>query len=479
MKSTLHNLHNQPNLELTRAATLPELHERIAKFQTLPKKKLRERVQLPGSRLPISTSPTLSDAQSHLKTQRKNLLARLLSRGPFKRESRSHARPMDISSNNDHFVAQPQDGSQSQIIFFQPVTEPFGHADNQHPGNRPSATRESSSYVSFDGASSTVRQSVRESWSKKLWDKFSHLLVSSSRASSLKIGTKAQTTPQVLAHTSLSQGGEIRPKTITPRTSKAGGTSTPKKAAIPDCPPHGKLWQFNKKQTQLHRHRMHTMGLPAARSAILETPASRTASWAESISSIPHKSQADTETVEEANDLNRVLFQGSNIANALSDLSRFRGEAWRRDRGKGKVEPGSTQSEPLTRTRSQQQYLANREAERQAHRDRNISRTKAKAKMMKEKADQQAAQFMKLNTLHSKKACLLSKWSKRDQLELELLRMQLGVRGAKNSWKMSDLRRLSLGDLEELRQSLLPTAKVARKQPKMTVYRLLDGLGRS
>lgn len=471
MKSTLHNTRNQPNLEFMRAATLPELHERVAKLRTLPKKKPRERVHLPGSRPPISTSPTLSDAQSHLKAQRKNLLARLLSRGLFKRESQSHTRLMDISINNDHLVAQPQDGSQSQIIFFQPVTEPVGRADNQHPGNQPSATRESSSYVSFDGASSTVRQSVRKSWSKKLWDKFSHLLVSSSRASSLKIGTKVQTTPQVLVYAPLSQDGEIRPRTITPRADKAGGTSAPKKAAIP---PHDKLRQFNKQQTQLH-----TMSPAAARSPIVETPASRTTSWAESISSVPHKSRSNTQTIEESTDLDRVLFQGSSIASALSDLSRSRGEAWRQDRDKEKVEPESTQSEPLMRTRSQQQYLANREAERQAHRDKNISRTKAKAKMMKEKADQQAAQFMKLNTLHSKKACLLSKWSKRDQLELELLRMQLGVRGAKNSWKMSDLRRLSLGDLEELRQSLLPTAKVARKQPKVTVYRLPDGLGRS
>lgn len=468
MKSTLHNPRNQPNLELTRAATLPELHERVAKLRALPKKKPPERVHLPGSRPPISTSPTLSDAQSHLKAQRKNLLARLLSRGLFKRESQSHTRLMDISINNDHLVAQPQDGSQSQIIFFQPVTEPFGHADNQHSGNQPSATRESSSYVSFDGASSTVRQSVRKSWSKKLWDKLSHLLVSSSRASSLKIGAKVPTNPQVLAYVSLSQGGEIRPRTIAPRADKAGGTSTPKKAVIP---PHDKLRQFNKQQTQLH-----TISLAATRFPIVETPASRTTSWAESISSVP---RPNTETVEESTDLNRVLFQGSSIASALTDLSRSRGEAWRRDRDKGKVEPGSTQSEPLMRTRSQQQYLANREAERQAHRDKNISRTKAKAKMMKEEADQQAAQFMKLNTLHSKKACLLSKWSKKDQLELELLRMQLGVRGAKNSWKMSDLKRLSLGDLEELRQSLLPTAKVARKRPKMTVYRLPDGLGRS
>lgn len=444
--------------------TLPELHERIAKFQTLPKK-LQKTIQLPKSRPPISTSPTLSDAQSHLKAQRKNLLTRLLSHGPFKRESRGHAKPVDTSSSNNDIVEQSQDGS--QIIFFQTATVPFGSTDNQHPGNQPSATQESSSYVSFDGASSTVRQSVRKTWTKKLWDKFSHLSVSSRRNSSSKIEKKPRANPQISTYTESPQAREIQPKTVTvtSKATKAGSASALKKVVISDSPPHDKLRQLGKQQTQSQKYQIHSMNLPTPRFAIVETPESRTASWAASVSSGLRKSRTDMET-EEATDLNEALFQGSIGVGALSDLSYFRGESWRRSKGKEKAELGSTQSEPLTRTRSQQQYLSDREAERQAHRDKNISRTKAKAKMMKEKADRQVAQLMMLNKLHSKKACLLGKWSKRDQLELELLRMQLGVRGAKNTWKMSDLRRLSLGDLEELRQSLLPTAKVARKQPK-------------
>lgn len=444
--------------------TLPELHERIVKFRALPKK-LPETIQLPKSRPPISTSPTLSDAQSHLKAQRKNLLTRLLSRGPFKRESQSHTRPTDTSSNNNDLADQSQEGS--QIIFFQTATVPFGSADNQRPGNQPSATQESSSYVSFDGASSTVRQSVRKTWTKKLWDKFSHLLASSSRTSSSKIEKKTRANPQIPTYTVLPQAREIQPKTIavTSEAIKAGNVSAPKKVVTSDSPPHDKLRQLGKQQTQSQKYQTHPMSLPTPRSAIVETPASRTASWAAGISSVLQKSRADMET-DEATNPNDVLCQNSSGVGTISDLSCFREESWGRSQGKERAKLGSTQSEPLTRTRSQQQYLANREAERQAHRDRYISSAKAKAKMMKEKADQQAAQLMMLNKLHSKKACLLGKWSKRDQLELELLRMQLGVRGAKNTWKMSDLRRLGLGDLEELRQSLLPTAKVARKQPK-------------
>lgn len=444
--------------------TLPELPERIAKFRALPKK-LQETIQLPKSRPPISTSPTLSDAQSHLKTQRKNLLTRLLSRGPFKRESRSYTKPIDTSSSSKNLAEQSLDGS--QITFFQTATVPFGSADNQRPGNQPSATQESSSYVSFDGASSTVRQSVRKTWTKKLWDKFSHLLASSSRASSSKIVKKTRANSQISTYTALTQAREIKPKTITaaPGVIRAGNVSALKRVVTSDSPPHDKLRQFDKQQALSQKYQTHPMSLTTPRSAIVETPESRTASWAASVSSVLRKPRPDTGT-EEATNSNQVLFQGSGRAGTLSDLSYFREESWKWSKGKERAELESTQSEPLTRTRSQQQYLANREAERQAHRDRYISRTKAKAKMMKEKADQQAAQLMMLNKLHSKKACLLGKWSKRDQLQLELLRMQLGVRGAKNTWKMCDLRRLSLGDLEELRQSLLPTAKVARKQPK-------------
>ncbi|KAL0633162.1 hypothetical protein Q9L58_007948 [Maublancomyces gigas] len=225
---------------------------------------------------------------------------------------------------------------------------------------------------------------------------------------------------------------------------------------------------------------------------MLETSATRTASWAASVSSafrqrksgkpqgmkwIPssdNEEEVSTEIpltplradTEEATSFNQVLSQDPSGTDAPSDLSHSRESPWRQNKGKGKSESVSTGSEPLTRTRSQQQYLADRETERQAHRDKNISRAKAKAKIMKEKAEEQTTRFKKLNILHSKKTCPFGKWSKKDQLELELLRMQLGIRGAKNSWKMSDLRRLGLADLEELRQSLLPTARVANRQPK-------------
>lgn len=491
--------------------TLPELHERTAKFRVLPKKKLREI----GSGSPRSISPTLSEAQSHLKAQRKNLLTRLLSRGPFKRESRILTRPIDTLSNNYHFT-EPQDASHPQRNSLRTTTEPFRSAANQHTGNQPSATRESSSYVSFDGANSTVRQSVRESWTKKIWDKFSYLLVSSSRAYSLKNGTKKQAEPQTPTYAPILRDREIRifppsavrvidsyPKpTITSGTVELDGVRALRKTLTPGDALNDEPRRFNRQQAQLRVNPTRPTSLPTPESAILETSATRTASWAASMSSELHQrksvkpqgmewipSSDDEEEVSteipptplrantgEATGFNQALSQGPSGTNSPSDLSHSREGAWRQNKGNGEAESVSTGSEPLTRTRSQQQYLANREAERQAYRDRNILRAKAKAKIMKEKADEQTTRFKKLKVLHSKKTCPFGKWSKKDQLELELLRMQLGIRVAKNSWKMSDLRRLGLADLEELRQSLLPTAKVANRQPKR--YSLPDGSNR-
>lgn len=489
-----------------RAATFPGLHERIAKFRGLPEKKLRET----GSGSPRSISPTLSEAQSHLKAQRKNLLTRLLSRGLFKRESRIRTRPIDTLGSNYHFVTQPQGASHPQSNPSGTAIEPGGSATNQYTGNQHSATRESSSYVSFDGANSTVRQSVRESWTKKIWDKFSYLLVSSSRAYSPKSGTKRRAEPQIPTYAPILRDRDIQiflpsaggvadgwpgPTTITSRVVGLDGVGALRKTLTPDNALNDEPQRSNRQQTQSRVNPTRPMSLPSPESVIVETSATRTASWAASVSSAlrqrksgkPQESKwipssdgeeevgsdirltplrADTETVVEVTSFNQALSQGPSGTDALSDISHAREGAWRHNKRKGKSESVSTWSEPPTRTRSQQQYLADREAERQAHRDRNISRTKAKAKIMKEKTDEQTARFKKLNILHSKKACPFGKWSKKDQLELELLRMQLGIRGAKNSWKVSDLKRLGLADLEELRQSLLPTAKVANRQPK-------------
>lgn len=484
---------------------LPE-HGRIAKFPP-PLNKPQEIVQLPGSESPSSIGSTLSEAQSHLKAQRKNLLARLLSRGLFKRESRIRTRPINTLRSNYHTLTQPQGESQPQTRVPEITTGSFGVAVNQHTGYQPSATRgESSSYVSFDGANSTVRQSVKENWAKKIWDKFSHLLVSSSRAYSSKSGTKRLAETQNPTPIPVFQGGEIQsftpgiqeitscwPRVIAVASgiTELDGVGALKR--LTDNPLFDEPHQPNNQQTEWHGDPAHPMNLPPPKSPIVETSATRTASWAASVSSILRKRnygdpqkvkwtpssngdgevtteipstllQVDMETVEERTDFNQAPSRNPSRAVSLSDLSHPREETWKQNKSAEKVELVSTRSEPLTRTRSQQQYLADREAERQTRRDRNILKAKAKAKMMKEKADEQAAQFKKLDIMHSKKACPFSKWSKRDQLELELLRMQLGIRGAKNSWKMSDLRRLGLADLKELKQSLLPTAKVANRQ---------------
>lgn len=508
VKSTLHDLPSEPNLELVRAVTLPEQHGRIAKFLPPPNKP-QETVQLPGLESPSSIGSILSEAQSHLKAQRKNLLARLLSRGLFKRESRIRTRPINTLRSNSHTLTQPQGESQPQTRVPETTTGSFGAAVNQHTGYQPSATRESSSYVSFDGANSTVRQSVKENWAKKMWDKFSHLLVSSSRAYSSKGGTKRLAETQNPTPIPVFQGGEIQSFTpgiqeitsgwprviaVTSGIAELDGVGALKR--LTDNPLFDEPHQLNNQQNEWHGNPAHPMSLPppkSPKSPIVETSATRTASWAASVSSILRKKnygdpqkvkwtpssdddgevtaeipstllRVDMETVEEGTDFSQAPSRNPSRAVSLSDLSHPREETWKQKKSAEKVELMSTRSEPLTRTRSQQQYLADREAERQTRRDINILRAKAKAKMMKKKADEQAALFKKLDIMHSKKACPFSKWSKRDQLELELLRMQLGIRGAKNSWKMSDLRRLGLADLEELRQSLLPTAKVANRQ---------------
>lgn len=465
----------------------------------LPKRESREI----GSGSPRSTSPTLSEAQSYLKAQRKNLLTRLLSRSIFKRESRILTRPIGKLGSNYHFT-QSQDASRPQRHSLRTATEPYRSAANQYTGNQPSATRESSSYVSFDGANSTVRHSVRESWTKKIWDKFSYLLVSSSRTYSLKNGTKKRAEPQTYAPILRDKEIRIFPPsagevidgwpglTITSGAVELDGVGVLRKALTSGNAVNYEPRRFNGQQTQSRVNPMRLMSLPTPESAMLETSATRTASWAASVSSafrqrksgkpqgmkwIPSSDSGEEVSTEipltplradteEATSFNQVLSQYLSGADAPSDLSHSRESPWRQNKGKGKSESVSTGTEPLTRTRSQQQYLADREAERQAHRDKNISRAKAKAKIMKEKAEEQTTRFKKLNILHSKKTCPFGKWSKKDQLELELLKMQLGIRGAKNSWKMSDLRRLGLADLEELRQSLLPTARVANRQPK-------------
>lgn len=478
-----------------RASTLPELHERITKFQAPLGEIPRGTEQLSGPRSLRSTSSTLSEAQSHLKEQRKNLIARLLSRGPFKRESRTRPRFMNKLGHHHHLAIQPTDGSQLRVTFPETATEPLGSADNQ-PGNQPIAMRGSSSYISFDGAHSAARPPARESWTKKMWDRFSYLLVSSSRASSLKSGPRKRTEAQIPISTPLLQGKETRalPPNArevtgscvrdTTETAEADSASAPGEAVARNNYLHDESPRFKIQPAQSQRDLLRIMSLRPPESAIVETPASRTASWAASVSPISHKRKsgvpqgvkrapspdgekkiiaemppvppiAGTKTIRETTIPSQVPLQASSGAGTPLNLYHPKG-----------ANSVSTQSECLTRTRSQQQYLADREAERQTRRDRNILKTKARAKAMKEKADRQAVQFKRLNMLHSKKACLLGKWDKRDQLELELLRMQLGLRGAKNSWKKSDLRGLGLSDLQELRESLLPTAKVASKQPK-------------
>lgn len=501
VRSTLHSLPNGLKLELVRAATLPELPEKITNFRSLPKVRLREPIQSSGSKSTKSIDSTVSEAQSYLEAQRKNLLSRMLSRGPFKE---FHKKPKPDS--------RPVERSQSNLLFLETATEPFRRTESQLPGKqsgRPAATQRSSSYISFDGANSAVKKCERESWAKKIWNKFSHLFTLSSRTSlgdRKRCRTKSQTptytggemqVPSILASDKIQTIKKRNPEaiTVTSKVSEVGNIEASKNV-MPDNPQQN---QTKTQQAQPHTDVVCPADPPKLKPAMVETSAGRTALWAANLPPMLYKSrseepqrmelvppsedetgticdmvfassQINAETVKTTN-LSLIPLRNSSEAGALSDQAHHIGKSLRQDRGKGKANPTldtpiPTQSEPLTRTNSQQQYLVDRETERQARRDRNVLRTKIKVKKMKEKADLKAERLKRLNRLHSMKACPFGKWSKKDQVELELLRMKLGLRGAKNSWKRGDLRKLNAADLQELKESLLPTAKAASRQPK-------------
>lgn len=439
----------------------------------------------------------------------------MLSHGLFRRESRGQPRSTHQTSNPNDSDPQLAEGSQPILLVGTTAGSPRDSL-NQNLRNQPEqiATPRPSSYISFDGANSTLKIPVKESWIKTIWDRFSHLLVASSRAS--LNSKKRRQTKAPTAHAPKSSIREIQvspplthgeiqaqsnPAEARTPTSRAVGVIDIRtvKGAISETPQQTKAQPVKTQQAQQQGDPAHHEARPSTpKSTTMETQASRTASWAASLSPMLRKSKfeeprvkwaspftdgedmiaeikftpsrTDTETVPETTDFSQISLEISSGANILPKKAHLTTPRTR-DKGKGKAisefhTPTPSQSESLTRTHSQQQYLLDREADKEARRDRNILKAKYKGRKMKEKADQQAEQFKRLNILHSKKACPLGKWSNRDQVELELLRMKLGLRGARNSWKKNDLRRLGMAELQELRESLLPAARIASNQPK-------------
>lgn len=514
MKSTLRNLPRAQNLELMRAATLPEVDQRVAKIQALLQDRYQEPAHILESASPEPTHSTISDAQSHLKTQRRDLLSRMLSHRNFRR-GRHTVTVTGKSNGHSNLHGQPPGGIQDSIVFVETATEPLESPEGKPSGSHSAqlVTIRSSSYISFDGAHSAVESQTRKSWTKALWDRFLNLLVPSSRASISSGGNKKKRiiSQSILRTPQLPQNGvETSPEVDAP--GRGGGTESQVKAITKhetfegdrgrhfgEATQSSVVFEDQDRHIKWQKQPMLVTGSSPSRLVMVETKASRTASWAASVlpplrkskSEEPRKgrwppsdadqelgavmvfapSRTDTEIAQEPTDINQLSLEIWSGAESPSGYAGNSGNFYTSDKGKGKTTAGtdtppSTKSTPLTRTRSQERYLAKRELEKQARRDKNVLRTKIKVRRRKEKADQYAEYLERLDKLRSRKSCPLSKWRKSDQLELELLRMKLGVRRGKGTWKKDALNNLAAADLQQLRESLLPTARAAKRQPK-------------
>ncbi|KAI5851528.1 hypothetical protein DFP73DRAFT_590785 [Morchella snyderi] len=463
VRSTLRNLPNIPNLNLVRAKTLPEIGKGAECLQVLEYEcQGPTNTNCTSSSCPIQSSA--SEFQSYLKAQRKSLLSRVLSRRQTEREKRKQ-----VACHN--FELQTRGRTQGSLRYLKTSAEPMGVSRGYIQANRSNICEppSPSSYSSFDiviPEQKTVQ--TKKSWRDVVWDKFHYFLAPSSQ-------------------------NPIFPEKVPRRT--LDDRRAPEKPLLPinerkKLKTNYQIFQNNVLEDsygcQGVERRSPGIAMSLSRSMLAETITKRTESWAASI--LPPLRKSKSEPVKlrssakglgaisrrndtEESDINQAPSQVYIGEEVLSSDSRRSGtyKETGKFKGKGRLEtnesPRFVRPITITRTLSQERYLAGRQAERQFRRDKELLKIKDRVRMRKEKADQRADDLKRLDELRAKRAFPFSKWKKTNQLELDLLAKKLGV-GVDRLPAKRVLKNTTVADIKNLRRSIVPTISGVRNQPK-------------
>lgn len=446
-----------------RAKTLPEIGKGAESLQVLDYEcQGPTNTSCSSSSCPMQSSA--SESQTNLKAQRESLLSRILSRRQIERENRKQATHHNLST-------QTRGRAHESLAFLKTNIEPLSLSRSCVQANQSNrcALPSPSSYSSFDVVTPEKKKAhTKKGWREVMWDKFYYLLAPSSQ-NPTSLGKSARRT--------VDDDRRAPEKSLSPINEREGiNTGDPG-------------FQDNASENSCGyrsvESRSPNIGISLSRSMLAETITKRTESWAANILPPLRKSKSEgpgklrsyskelraisLRNDTEESDINQASPETQVAKEVVSGDSNHNGTYKKtgRFKGKGRLEPNESpkfvRSINLTRSLSQEKYLAERQVERQLQRDKELLKIKTRMRMRKEKADQRANDLKRLDELRAKRAFPFNKWKKANQLELDLLTKKLGV-GVDRLPAKGVLKNTTVADIK--RRSIVPTTAGVRNRPK-------------